>query len=568
MGFCWKVGISSLVAITLVIAEEGSKSPDNLPFQKNHILFLTSQGKLDQALYAYDQYKNREGRHDSELLEQFCQIILEKAVSTKDEEKQLISLYGASLANTSSLLDLCETAIKSPHPKVQLASIQLAGRLHEDRSAHLLFKAFSSDYLMIRMEAASYLAQKRHKLAVGYIESLMNKLPPFFHCYFCEMLAVIGSNEAMYQVKKLLHSTEILSRVAAILAIGHLQRDDLIKEIRVASTHLNPAEQEACSFALGILGDSHSVSLLEKLVKSDETEVSLSAARALIWLGKSDYQSHIINLAKKDHLFAINLLSELNDTENLLYQLCLSKNKEVKINALLGLVKKKDRRCIEFTDQILLTNKYDLAFVPHFSTGRSLMHWKMLPSLSVYSKQKQGEDLIAFSIGFREQVLADILDIDEAVFLSIARKIFDQDQNDLFPACMGMLVNRNSVEAQKLLIEKSEQLGKPFLRHYANLALMKLKVPGPYEKRVEEWVKGQKGTELVQFRPLSSKMQFESQLQFQLTPKETSALLIDTLFHFASLHEEHGIDLLLEMMKKGQSKNLPILAGLLIKALE
>lgn len=568
MGARWKITLGFVWIAALVSASVDEGPADISPLQKNHILYLTRQGKLDKALASYESYKKQLGKHDSEILEQLALILLNNGMSNKDQHLQLISLFGASLAGSRSLLDLCEIGLKSTHPNVQLAAVQLAGQLHENEASELLLKCFSSDYLAIRMEAAAYLAQKKHRLAVGYIESLMNKLPPFFHCYFSEMYASIGSTEAIYQLKKLLHSSEILSRVAAILAIAHLKRDDLLKDIRVAATHLNPAEQEASAFALGALNDSNSLPILEKFALSGEKEVSIAAIKSLILLSKEDFKEKLMKLAAEQNLFAIQALSDQEGTEDLLYKLSSHRKKDVKINAVLSLLRKKDPRALESIHEILLTSTYDLGVLPHFSAGRSLMHYRLLPSLSAFSNQKQGEELIAFSLAFREQLLLHILDMHEEHFLKMARVIFDHDQKDLFPACMSMLANRNTTKARELLQQKSEELGKPFLRHYANLTLYKLKAVGPYEKKVEDWIKGQKNTEIIQFRPVTSKVHFESQIQFQLTPKETSALLIDTLSHIASLHEERGLDLFLEMMKKGEAKNLPILAGLLIKALE
>ena len=182
--------------------------------------------------------------------------------------------------------------MKSKHPTTQLISIQMAGQIQDDRANDLLCKAFSSDFLGIRMEAASCLSLRKYLHAVGYIESLMNKLPPPFQCFFAEMYAQIGSTEAIHVLKKMIHDTELYTRIAATLAAAHYGRDDLLKDIRNAATHLNPAEQEACASAIGMLGDSHSIELLEKMTKSTEDQVKLSAYKALFSLGKRHYLDH------------------------------------------------------------------------------------------------------------------------------------------------------------------------------------------------------------------------------------------------------------------------------------
>ena len=241
------------IAAALLGASLYGEDVEETPINKNHLLYLMRSNKVEASIDQYKIYKGQLGKHDPEILEQMALILLDAGMQSSDVEKQLISLYGASLASVNSLLDLCEMGMKSSHPMTQLVSIQMAGRLQDDRSRDLLCGSFNSKFLGIRMEAAFYLAQKKDKHAVGYIESLMHKLPPFFQCFFSDMYALIGSKEAMHILKKMINDQEVYNRIAATLAVAKFGRDDLLKNIRNAATHKNPAEQEACSFALGIL---------------------------------------------------------------------------------------------------------------------------------------------------------------------------------------------------------------------------------------------------------------------------------------------------------------------------
>jgi hypothetical protein len=55
---------------------------------------------------------------------------------------------------------------------------------------------------------------------------------------------------------------------------------------------------------------------------------------------------------------------------------------------------------------------------------------------------------------------------------------------------------------------------------------------------------------------------------FELTPQENSALLIESYQVLAEEHTEESIDFLLDALHQGQPDNIPILAGILLKALQ
>lgn len=537
-------------------------------FNKHHLLFLMKNKKVAESIEGYKRYVNFQKKHDGEILEQMSLILLEAGMSSHEEDNELLTLYGSSLAGITSLLDFCEMGVKSRHPRTQLVSIQLAGQIPEDPVNPILCKAFSSDFFPIRMEAAAALAQRKYKHATGYIESLMAKIHPAYHCFFSGMYAAIGNSEAIGVLKKMIHSHELFTRVSAIIAAAQFGRDDLVKEIQAASTHLNPAEQEACCFALGALRDSSSINLLEKLSKSPEKEVSLAACFALVTFGKKEYLETLIQATKEKNLFAAGLLGHYHGGEAALYELLDSKDKQTKFNAALALLQLKDQRCLPIIKEMLLSSRHDLAFVPAHSTGKSMMYWKCIPSLSVIGQSEQGESLIAVTLAFRENLLAQLLDFGHDEFLKIAEELVRCQQKDLIPFLVELLCNIRSDQVIAFLKAKAEELGRPFTRNYAALALAKLKVEGGYQERIFSWIQAQKDVEIIQFRPVTSKVKTETSFSFKLTPKENSAFLIEALTLISSLHEEKSLDLLLEMIKNGHPKNRPILAGLLIKTLE
>ena len=110
------------------------------------------------------------------------------------------------------------------------------------------------------MEAAYQLANRKHRSAVGQIESLMQRIPPMFRFYFPQFFALIGTSEAITILKALIEDPYTFVRVESILAAARFDRDDLLPAIRAAATHANISEQEAAACALGTLKDSKSLS--------------------------------------------------------------------------------------------------------------------------------------------------------------------------------------------------------------------------------------------------------------------------------------------------------------------
>jgi hypothetical protein len=84
------------------------------------------------------------------------------------------------------------------------------------------------------------------------------------------------------------------------------------------------------------------------------------------------------------------------------------------------------------------------------------------------------------------------------------------------------------------------------------------------------WISLKKNTEMFHFRPIlpwNTKVS-EKASPFELTPEEHSRLLIECYQTIAQEHDEQSIDIILEGLKSGHCKNRPVLAGLLIQAIQ
>jgi hypothetical protein len=535
--------------------------------EKEHVAYLMQSKEVDAAISLYEDYKKELGRHDFEMLVRMASIILDHGIKSNDPVIQLSSLYGTAFATMNSSLDILEQGIKSQNFETQLASIQLIAHMHDDRGDDLLTKAMASPFLMARMEAGFHLASRKHRKAAGHIEALMYKLPQEFWFYFPQFFALIGTSDSIDVLKKLMEDRIPMTRVEAILCAARFGRDDLLPKIRAHATHLTHDEQEASASALGMLKDSKSIPQLKKLAKSSSIPVKLAALRSLFLLGDTQSLLPIFDLAHQYDLFAISLLGELPGGEEVLVPLLAHDNIHIRFNAAYSLLLRRDERCMPAIEEFLLRNQKDLGFQPHPSIGHSLSTWKVVPSMQQHVKNLPF-DLAALSLQMREQMLAACLELPEKDFLQIAEKIFRNREFELIPLLVQLLENHHTEASIHLLKKHAEHAGAPLIRTYCNLALYRLKQKGPYEHRLRQWVSRVQSQEMVRFRPGLPWNLRKNGSPYELTPEESTRLLLEAYQALADSHDEKGIEILLQGIKVGHQKNRYALAGLLIHTLQ
>ncbi len=542
--------------------EEGPK------ISKYQVLYLIHAKEVERGIHLYEEYVKEVGRHDFFILEEMGNLLLSLGAHSDDEESLLLSMYGLGMAGSLEGMDLYEMGMESRSPMTQMATIQFLARLQDDRVEELLFKAFSSPYLPIRMEAAHALAIHRSEKVTGMIDSLMQRLPPFVHVYFPELFAMIGTPDAMGVLKRMVQHPHLAVRLASILAAAKYGRDDFLSDIRAGATHSDQAEQETCAAALGYLKDSHSIPVLKSLTQSGHLNVKLAACHSLSKLGDLTFREPIIESAFQKNPLAIPMLVEVPNTEPLLTSLLNDFNFNIRANAALVLLKKRNPKCVPTLLEMLIKDERDLGFQPVYSLGHAMMAWKVISSATQHAKKTE-QDIRAITLALREQILLDALELPEEDFLTIAREIFSKKENELIPILVHLLENLNTPAAIALLQEESKRAGAPFIRTYCHLALHRLKVKGPHTEALYQWMEKEQDHELFQFREmLSWTERKEENTHYLLTPKETSRLLIEGYETLAESHEMRGIDLLIKAIGAGHKKNRYVLAGLLLKAIQ
>lgn len=532
--------------------------------EKSRILYMLQAGDEKQALELYEARYQKAHQHDAELLQEIALLLIEQGYKSPTPEVQLLALYGAGIAANEKVLELLQEAVSSPIPLFQLIALNFLARYHNDFADESLNKAMKSDFLIIRLEAAVHLAEKKHPKAVGQIESLMYKVDPEIMPVFPELLALNGTNDAIKILKKLLNHADEKVRIAAIISAAKSGRDDLLPQIRTLASQHCPSQQEASAFAIGELKDESSIPKLELMAKSNVANVKLAALEALYKLGRKEVLQEVKEIALKGDPFAMHVLGQMEGAEETLIKLASTANLQIKINAAIALLALNDPRCLNYLTDVLFHDTRDLVFVEVISSGGALSAWKAIPS----ARQNFSDNPIPheLSLHFREEVLAQATALPDGAFLKLAEAIFETQQNELIPTLVALLENLQTPEAIKLLRTYQQKAGAPLIRNYCNLSLYRLKEEGPFKESLKQWVKQEQKEDLIQFRPIVPWDKRLSNSSHQLTPQDTSRLLIESFETFALRQDEEGINMLLDAIRFGNSTNKFALAGLLMHA--
>lgn len=529
--------------------------------EPNRIVYLMQAGHTTSALHLYRKYYQQTGHHDLDVIQKIGLILLDQGFRSDDPEHQLLTLYGAGISLNEKALYILEGGLNSPNPQLQLVAMNFLAGFQDDQADAILNRALKSDSLLIRLEGAYFLAERGVSTAVGQTESLMCKVDKSILPVFPQIFAKIGNADAIKILKKLMANPDEQVRIAAILSAAENHRDDLLPNIRTLATHHTLLQQEACAKALGIMKDATAVPKLEALTYSGSPTVCLAALQALYRLGRHEARQSVEEAAKRRNLFAIQILGEMPGSEDLLLQLTQDRDVQVRVNAATALLMRKDSRCLKPLQEVLISNARDLALLTMPSPGSALEAYKVVPS----AKQNLAEDSASeeLSLHNREKILTMAQYLPEKDFLQIAQTLFDAQQNDLLPTLVALLESLQTPAAINLLKMNQQKAGAPLIRAYCALALYRLKEPGPYKEILKEWVARKRQEDLIRLRPVV--WESADAAPFKIAPQDTSRLLIESFEALTQGQDEIGINVLIEAILYGNSKNKYALAGLLIR---
>lgn len=559
LGQMYKVLIACILG-TSTLSAEGK--------DYRQISYLISTGQHEKALENYLTIYEEKGRHDFDILEQIATTIIEKGAISSDPEDQLLSLFGMGVSGGAGANYLLYSFMKSSEPLVQAAALHLTSQIYEDEAEKILFKALSSNFFMIRMEALFYLAQRRSPKTFEQIQSIQSLVPPFFYPYFADFYALDRSDRSLVELRKMVMHERDEMRLSAILAILKYQMEDLKSTISPILSQKNPIELEAVAYTLGSMQDLSAVEDLKHLTTFPTVDVRLTSLYALTKLGYTDYIPEIEKLAKEGNLFAVSILSDLNIGEEILTSMLKEQDVTTRLNAVLALLHERNPIVMPYLLDLFDINRNTLCFAPVHSSGRTMSYWQLIPLKSVTNPEAK-KSLTAFTQYFLEDLLVQALELGEKPFIQLASALFAKRQDWIIPKLVRLLENLQTPLAIELLKEKSQLLGAPLIRAYATLALFRIGEDKESRETLIKWILTEKQVELIRFRPMMAEKLSVTydKSPYQLTPEEASGFLIEALDALSQKREEKNIAYLLTLMKDGHPKNRFALAGLLLRSL-
>lgn len=553
--------------IQCIAANQIPTSFQMLQTAPNHILYLMHKGETAKALQAYQEYRKETGLNDFDLLEQIGLILLDEGYRTRDAEVQRLTLFGAGMSMNEKALYILEDGIISDDPEQQIVALNFLSQYQNDRADLAMQRAMGSNFLLIRLETAFKLCSRKDPKAIGQTEGLMAKVPEQVWPVFAQIYAESGSPEAKKILRKMMTHKDENVRIAAILSIAEHDYDDFLPHIRRMASHHGPAQQEACAMALGMLKDECSANRLMALTKSIHSNVRVAALASLYHLGRQETIKEIEREANTGNLFAIKLLGGMPGSEGSLVRLLENPNVQIKVNAASALMELGDSRCLPIISQLLLRDSRDISIGKTASQGMSLTALRVIPSAQ---QQFENDPVgIEVSLHLRENLLMKAVELPEKEFLALAHAVFETQQNDLIPVLAAVLENHPTEGVIALLKKHQQKVGAPLVRNYCNLALYRLKQQGPYAQNLLDWVAQQANVDLIRFRPLVPINQRDiNEATFDLTPQESSRLLVESFESFVSCQDDVGIDILISVIQTGNPKNKYALIGLLMRAIQ
>ncbi|KAF3362043.1 Uncharacterized protein PHSC3_001354 [Chlamydiales bacterium STE3] len=526
------------------------------------LLYLIHSGEVESALNSYLSFYHDKERHDFELLQKLSLTLLDRGLKSNTPEEQLLTIYGAGVSSNEKAFYLLEEALNSPYLQIQAVALNFLAKTQSDYADALINRLITSPHPLIRLEAAYQLALKKHPWATPQIEALMHKMGSEIASVFPKLFATCGDAAATKVLRKLLSHPKSEVRCETILSLAEFLRDDLLVPIRRLALHNDIAQQEACAAAFGAMKDEEALPLLRRLATNHSSSVKIAAIQALNEMQETSYNAELLEMAKRGDVFAIYALKDIPNSEDVLHHLTKSTNLQIRLNASLALLHRKSPKCLRGLKEILIKDSKDLALVKIHTQGKGIEAFKAVPSLT---ENVDTALLYEMTLGYREEILEEALNLPEEHFLNLAAAIFATKQNELVPALCNLLYQLGTPSSIALLKKEQQRAGAPLIRSYCNLALFKLKEEGPYEKNLLQWVNQQQNVDMIRFRAFVPFDLRENTQNFELTPEETARLLIDSFEVIAQTQEDKGINLLLDAMIDGNPKNRYVLAGLLLR---
>lgn len=521
----------------------------------SQLLWLSQHGKMEQALEGAEELlKTRQLDHA--VLEQLGIILLRSGLQSKDQQEQLLTLIGASIAQHESTREILERACHSQHPLVQLHALQGLAAYSDDDVDREMMTALGSPWLPVRLTAAQLLATKRSPHVIVQVEAMLAKLPPQVHPFLPGLLGRVNTPDAMHLLERQLASRYLPVRVAAIEALRAARRDDACPRLREMATHDMGPQAEACAHALASLGDESAIPLLRQMLDSPEMATRLAAACALTRLGEEEAFEMVRQEALHGNPFAIRALASRRGEIELLRELVQHPSLSIRIHAMLGCLEQRDVAALPMLRQLLRAGPTTPVMEQTYTPGHAFSAYRV--------RMAQAEDA-PMVLAMREQLLSQAIELPERVFLSLAEEVLEGQQPELVPLAVKLVENLQTHEAVEMLKRERQRAGAPLSRMAAALALYRMGEPGPWEGQLLSWLREQGQHQIIQLKETPEWDPDQLVSPHDLSAEQTSQLIIEALETLAARQSLQGQLLVMEWLRTGHPRNRFVLAGILMR---
>ncbi len=546
--------------------EQGKVAADPIPDEmrkgavsEGHLQFLLQQGQADTVV-RLTQNADQPPLSPT-LLRSLALALLKQGIHERDPETQLLALFGAAFSCNEHAYEILAIGLQSPFLPMQLLAVQGIARLQSDRSEALLVKAMGSPFPLVRLEALELLADLQNPLTLSLAEALFWKAPRPLLLFYPPILAKMGTKPATMKLRRFLSDPSLDMRVAALLHIHALAREDLLPCVRSKLLSASLPEQEAAAFVVGSLGDNRLVAPLQTLSSSKDVFVRLSAANALLSLGEEKAFQVIQSEVEQKNCYAISLLSQWQDPLSHLPPLMQDKDPSVRLNACIASLQMGSPIPLSFCREVLLQDPKQTLLTSQPSPGTCLVSFALTPTYTIPSALLPAA--LEHDSKIKERIMTHLHGQDRTAFFSVADALVQARREELLPSLMTLLQEDGSPQALGWLSRHAEALGAPFIRNFCLLTLYRIQKKQEWGKMLREWAKEKNQTFFLQLEQKGSKKE-----RYLLTPEQTSGLLIQIFETFAAERDPEGIQVLLEAIASGHPKNRYVLAGLLLRATE
>jgi HEAT repeat protein len=541
--------------------------------EESQILFQAYKGNVSLALMRYREYKQRSGSDDYGLLQKLAATIIEEQWHSSEFDSKLLALFGAGISLSEEGKKVLQEALISSYPELQLVALHFLAAFADDDAEYAILKSVNSEFLPIRLEACAILAERQNPRATAQIDMLYQRFPKELHFVFPLLYMLSRDAAALRAMRRLTGHPIPLVRLETIHLLAENNRDDFLPILRSKIHQPDIAEKEACSWALGNLHDSTSLTALQKLMQSPNPNVATAAAIASYRLGDAKAKELLSSYAMQEDLFAIHALGEIGEGHGLLKKLVLHQESQVRLNAAIALLQQREKSVVpKILDFCALEEKGQL-LIEWESAGKTLRCYKLAP-LSIDAREEAAQKERSFAI--KEQLLKQIALLPEEALLWTAEEVFRRNMTDLIPPLTELLVQNPSPASIALLEKYQNQPGNPLLRSWCSLALYKINSNNKIAaEALKNWLRQNNQKEILSFHPISDFMQRgrrkeeeHRSMHYQLTAKEKCRLFIEILEAFAKARDEAAVEILVETMQNGPKENRAVLAGLLYHCLQ